>query len=189
MGVEGHEREALERLLRYMLRPPFAHERIRQREDGRYEYELRRPWTNGAVSVVLDGVELMEKLAALIPGPRETDIVYHGVWAPNAKMRGRIVPAGGKKGGEKEGEEKGGSWIAWAELKKRVFGIDELTCERCGGGMKIVAYVRSARGVRRYLEGVGQAAEGPRRMPARDPPQLELWPRGAAEEESDGSAI
>jgi hypothetical protein len=42
----------------------------------------------------LKPLELLEKLAALIPRPYVNLIVYHGVLAPNAKWRGEVVVFG-----------------------------------------------------------------------------------------------
>lgn len=73
-----------------------------------------------------------------------------------------------------------------AELLKRVFARDELTCERCGSRMQVIAYVRRRESVRKFLGAVGVSAEVPVVAPAegptvrrtgraRSPPQLELW--------------
>jgi hypothetical protein len=40
--VGAHDRTGLERLCRYLLRPPFAQERLRLRADGRVALELKR---------------------------------------------------------------------------------------------------------------------------------------------------
>ena len=41
-------------------------------------------------------LELMQRLAALVPRPRLHLIRFHGVLAPNAKLRAIVVPAGAK---------------------------------------------------------------------------------------------
>ena len=41
MWVATHDRAGLERLARYVLRPPFAPERLRLRSDGRVALELK----------------------------------------------------------------------------------------------------------------------------------------------------
>jgi hypothetical protein len=40
--VQAHDREALERLLRYGLRAPFSQQRLSRRPDGKVVYRLRR---------------------------------------------------------------------------------------------------------------------------------------------------
>ena len=41
----------------------------------------------------MEPLEFMERLAALVPRPRLHLIRFHGVPAPNAKLRSKIVPA------------------------------------------------------------------------------------------------
>jgi len=41
----------------------------------------------------MEPVEFMERLAALVPRPHLHLIRFHGVLAPNAKLRRQIVPA------------------------------------------------------------------------------------------------
>ena len=45
--VPANDRAGLERLGRYVLRPPFAQERLRLRSDGRIALELKTAWRDG----------------------------------------------------------------------------------------------------------------------------------------------
>jgi hypothetical protein len=47
-----------------------------------------------AARLVLSPLEFMQRLAALVPRPRLHLIRYHGVLAPNARLRARVVPQG-----------------------------------------------------------------------------------------------
>lgn len=60
--------------------------------DGTAVLELRRRWTDGTTHLVLDPVELLERLAALTPRPRTNLILYYGVLAPRAAWRRAVVP-------------------------------------------------------------------------------------------------
>ena len=55
--VPPHDRAALERLLRYILRPAIAADRVSLRDDGRVELRFRKPDPSGRTSWVTDGVE------------------------------------------------------------------------------------------------------------------------------------
>jgi hypothetical protein len=57
--VPADERQRLERLCQYVLRPPFANDRLRALGDNRYELRLKRPWADGTTAIVLDGSELV----------------------------------------------------------------------------------------------------------------------------------
>ncbi|MBD3161231.1 MAG: hypothetical protein GF346_03480 [Candidatus Eisenbacteria bacterium] len=67
-SVRVQDREALERLLRYGLRAPFAQERLSRRGDGKVVYRLRRLWPNpqGTIHLVCDPLDFLRRLAALV---------------------------------------------------------------------------------------------------------------------------
>jgi hypothetical protein len=94
VSVPARDRARLERLCRYVARPPIASERLSRLADGRLRYRLRRRWRDGTTHLIFAPAELIEKLAALIPPPRFHLVRYHGVLAPSARARDRIVPAG-----------------------------------------------------------------------------------------------
>jgi len=93
--VGAGQRERLERLCRYVTRPPLAQDRLSVTEDGKIVYRFRRPWRNGTSAVVLDPMTFLSRLAAQIPPPRFHMLSYYGVLAPAAGKRHRIVPSGG----------------------------------------------------------------------------------------------
>ncbi len=65
---------------------------------------------------------------------------------------------------------------SWAMLMKRVFALDVLECEHCGGPMRVIAALQEPAQIRRVLSHLGLEAETPRLHPARAPPETELWP-------------
>jgi len=68
--VPAGARERLERVCRYVLRPPIASDRLRLTEDGRVRVLLRHPWRDGTTAVVFDPVEFLGRLAVIVPRPR-----------------------------------------------------------------------------------------------------------------------
>jgi hypothetical protein len=56
--------------------------------------KLKTPWHDGTTHLVMSPQEFMQRLAALVPRPRLHLIRFHGVLAPNAKMRAMVVPQG-----------------------------------------------------------------------------------------------
>jgi len=47
VSIHGNDRRRLERLARYILRPPLAQERLSLIPDGRILYQLKTPWKDG----------------------------------------------------------------------------------------------------------------------------------------------
>jgi hypothetical protein len=89
--VPARDRRRLERLSRYVGRPPVATERLSELPDGRILYRLRHRWRDGTTHVVFEPLDLVARLAALVPPPRANTVRYHGVLAPCAGWRDVVV--------------------------------------------------------------------------------------------------
>jgi hypothetical protein len=148
-------------------------------------YRLKRPWSNGATHVIFDPRELIEKLAALVPPPRFHLVRYHEILAPAAKWRSQIVPAAPESDARPGacGHTRGdGAAIGprprnytWAQLLRRVFQVDVLTCTRCGGPLRVLAAIQSPGAIRKILDCLGLPSRAPPIAGAApdDNPQLE----------------
>jgi hypothetical protein len=53
-----------------MVRPPLALDRLTESTGGQLLYQFRRSGRDGSTALLLDPVELLERLAALVPPPR-----------------------------------------------------------------------------------------------------------------------
>jgi hypothetical protein len=180
--VPGHDRARLERVCRYALRPPVAHDRIHLTGDGQVVVELRHRWADGTTHVVFDPVELLERLAALTPRPRINLVLYHGVLGARAAWRPRLgapeVPVGAGVEHEGGAEPRAASTARarprpnrlWAELMQRSFGFDVLACPCCGGRLRLIALIEEAQVIQRVLRHLGLPTEVPPARPARPPP-------------------
>ena len=94
--IHENDREGLERLIRYCARPPFSMERITKQPDGNIIYQLNKPLPNGQTLLRLTSLELIEKLAALVPPPRIHRHRYYGVLAPNSPFRASVTAMAGQ---------------------------------------------------------------------------------------------
>jgi hypothetical protein len=97
---EANQRNKLEKLCRYITRPAIANERLSINEHGQVTYKFKQPLRNGSTHVVLDPLDFIARLAALVPRPRLNLTRFHEVFAPNCKYRPHVVPK------RKPGEEK-----------------------------------------------------------------------------------
>jgi hypothetical protein len=138
--------------------------------------------------------ELLDRLADLVPPPRKHRHRYHGVFAPNHRLR-RAVTAlaiGNASSpplppGEGRGEGAGNtgslpqsprshdtSRIAWAKLLARISEQFPLECPACGGDIRLIAFITDPAPIRKILEAIGEPLEPPPLAPARGPPTP--WP-------------
>jgi hypothetical protein len=210
--------QSLEHLLRYCARPPFALERLSliRAEDGRIarvRYVLprhkaanwvgpgrgrksTRPGVSGVVEI--SPFEFLDRLAALVPPPRKHRHRYHGVFAPNHKLRSAVTAlaianvrkprdaatGGHAVGGHAAGQDTTGdccdlrdkprshdtSRIAWAKLMARVGEEFPLKCPGCGGDIRLIAFITEPGPIRKILTHLGEPLEPPPVFPARGPP-------------------
>ena len=89
----AHECEKLERLCRYITRPAVSTERLSLTAQGNIRYRLKTPYRDGTTDVVFEPFDFMARLAALVPTPRVNLTRYHGVFAPNHRLREQVTPA------------------------------------------------------------------------------------------------
>ena len=89
----------LERLCRYIARPAVVSERLSRLADGRIRYALKTPYRDGTTHVIFEPLDLLARLAALVPTPGVNLTRYHGVFAPNHRSRALIVPSRHGRGG------------------------------------------------------------------------------------------
>ncbi|MES9879504.1 MAG: hypothetical protein ABW185_01325 [Sedimenticola sp.] len=113
---------------------------------------------------------------------------YHGVLAPNAPLRKQVTERAGlpvsgdamvsevisKATAGEGGEEATGNLIAsvWAMLLARIYEINPLVCMRCGGEMRIIAFLTESEPVGRILRHIGEPDIAPVITPARGPPDF-----------------
>ncbi|MFN9193998.1 MAG: transposase [Pseudomonadota bacterium] len=147
---------------------------------GQVELKLKTPWRDGTTHLVMSPLEFMQRLAALVPRPRLHLIRFHGVLAPNAKLRALVVPQGSAQpqeaseavvatACEAEPIQFRSGRISWARLLKRVFDIDMHTCPNCGGGeLKIIAAILERPVIEKIFTHLGLDPQPPPRGRARE---------------------
>jgi hypothetical protein len=165
-----NQRQKLEKLCRYITRPAIANERLKLNSAGDVVLRLKSPYQDGTTHIVMSPLEFMQRLAALVPRPRLNLIRFHGVLAPNAKLRPQIIPNRPASAADDLGDAShhpSSARISWARLLKRVFDIDIEHCPHCGGTLKIIAAIEDPTVITKILAHLGLPTRAPPRTPAR----------------------
>ena len=165
----AHQRKELERLCRYITRPAIANEWLKRNGEGQVVLQLKSAWRDGTTHLVMSPQKFMQRLAALVPRPRLHLIRFHGVLAPNARLRAAIVPGPAENKSEHAAEHvhDAPARMSWARLLKRVFAIDVEHCPHCGGDLKIISAIEAPAVIAKILTHLGLPARAPPRSPAR----------------------
>ena len=211
--IEAHDRAALERLLRYCARPPFAMERLRKEgaalvyRCAKQHSELTSDKRGAKVDeLMLTPLELIDRIAALVPPPRTHRHRYFGVLAPNSPLRAAVtamaqpcqqttvqtgqittgegVPTVAPLGNAVQTQpepvppKRSPAHYLWAVLIARIYEVFPLLCPMCGGQMRLIAFITEGAQIRKILDHIGVDSQPPHIAPARGPP---LWDDGDAQ--------
>ncbi len=79
--IEADDRQAVFVLCRSLTRPPFKQDRLERLSDRRFGYRMKRTFRDGTSAIVLSGVDLIVRLAAMVPRTR-----------PRANVARRLTP-------------------------------------------------------------------------------------------------
>ena len=161
--MREHDRERLEYLAAYVLRPPLALDRLKLLGPATVCIELRRPWADRTTHVSMTASTFLSRLASLVPRPRANNLIYSGVLAGNATGRKKVVPT--------TANPKRVIDSSFAALMRHSFGIDLLSCRKCRGRMRFVAVILERSEVKRILQHLRMWSDPLPIEPARAPPE------------------
>jgi hypothetical protein len=180
VAAKAHERKKLERIYRYIARPPITEQRLSFTRNGMVRYELKTPYRDGTTHVIFEPLDFISKLAALVPKARVNLTRFHGVFAPNSKHRSRVTPGKRGKGrqfstiddSQDKSPEECRASMTWAQRLKRVFDIDVETCDQYGGGIKIIACIEYPMVIKKILDHIDSksAVSKKKRLPQSSAP-------------------
>lgn len=190
--IGARDRAGLERLLRYCATPPLAGGRLSWQYDTAAEpradpippvvYQLPKPDRGG--QTLITPLELLDRLAMLIPPPRKHRHRYHGVLAPNSALRRAVSARAGLPidvAGDAKAVETSPppspepglgrrTTSLWAFLISRIYEAFPLACPRCEHVMVLIAFITEPAPIKAILNHLDLPATPPPIAHARGPP-------------------
>ena len=148
---------------------------------------------------MFEPVELVQRLAALVPAARGHLVRTHGVLAAGARWRRLVVRDRSEMAVQPSHAQRSPSEVqrrvqspeeelelrerrlTWAQLLQRVFLVDILECPRCRGRRKLIAVIADPAVAVRILESLGLPTRAPPRGRAVSEEQGEGWGPGEAD--------
>lgn len=179
VAIDGRDKKRVERLCRYLARPPIAQDRLTELTDGRLQYVMKKAWRDGTHALVFEPLDLIARICAMIPPPRFHMVRFHGVLSSHASLRAEVVPTPPAETGPLDPlqlqqhlfpDDEPPRRKPWAWLLRHVFDHDVLRCERCGGPTTWLEVATTPEQIARALVRHGLAPPQPPPPKGRAPP-------------------
>ena len=90
--IAAHDDFGREHLLRYCARPPLALGRLVALPANKIGYRIKKLRDGRSKLRVMTPLELLARLAALVPPPRHPLVRFHGAFAPRSSWRRDVTP-------------------------------------------------------------------------------------------------
>jgi hypothetical protein len=159
--VEPEDSAAVERLARYIMRPPVALERMQWDGGGAVQYRLLAGHDTRLLpdegDELVDPADFLARVLMHVPEPRRHRVRYYGRYsnASRGKRRkavlevGEVVSPGPCSAASRSSREDGDESSVdvrllrrrWRELIKRIYEVDPLVCPKCQAEMRIIAFI------------------------------------------------
>ena len=207
------DRKGIEQLAQYLARCPFSLARlVRITEEGKVLYKADKEHCQeypspasedlyGGINrnyQIFEPLDFLAELTQHIPNQGEHLIRYYGCYSNKARGMARQKTAPSTpptdaaptpapptlSPADRQARRR------WAMLIQRVYQVDPLTCPKCGGRMKIIAFIEARQDdvIRKILQHCG-LWHPPTRPPPRAPPQPVARSRPAPAEPQRGPRL
>jgi hypothetical protein len=164
----------MEKVARYLLRPPLSLERMNYSEgDGQVVYRRKGRDGRSGEEEKIDALEFLARVLAHIPPPRVHLIRYLGHYSNVARGRrkkGKEQPLTPGRSSDQEDDgltdtQRRARRREWARLIRRIYEVDPLVCSKCGGEMRIVSVILEHKVINRILGHLARKGIEPGRGP------------------------
>ena len=155
--IGSQDNEVRRAVSEYILRSPFSLEKLRYHaKTGTVLYHSKMHPVLKRNFEVFSACDWLAALTAHIPNAGEHLMRYYG-WYSNVnrgkrrKAQGEDPPSVEESSGVAPSEAN----RAWARLIKQVYEVDPLICPRCGGAMRILAFIEQREVIAKILMHLG----------------------------------
>ena len=141
--------EAFERLARYLLHPPVSLERMSfDYGQDKVHYRSKRNHGSTDLSDSLDPLDFLARLLMHVPEPRLHNTRYFGYYSSvsrasrqKASQEQQTIDAPAANDNLPSAAERRRLRRQWAQMLRRIFEIEPLTCRECGSEMRVISFI------------------------------------------------
>src|SRR3989304_6840910 len=174
--IAGTDGDAVESIARYMSRAPISVDRVEfnPADNTLTVYERKdKPSPHGYKTYTI--MEFMALLAAHIPSPYESLVYYYGIYSSSHRGKERRENKEDQSIGIQETKGTGRASSTWARLIHRIFEVNPLQCIKCGGNMRIVAFITDYQSSKSILKHIGEETIRPPPIPTDNISDPAFW--------------
>jgi hypothetical protein len=107
---------------------------------------------NGVEQETMDYLEFIARVVSHIPDKGQVTVRYYGLYANAHRGKVRKASLSPFLLRLSEEEEKPVPSKGWAEMIRKVYEVDPMVCPKCGGTMKVVAFITDYQAVDRIID-------------------------------------
>jgi len=159
--IDGEDEEEIEDIARYISRAAISVKRVRYNAEENTVTVFDRKVKPHAKSAKYSVMEFMSLLSSHIPSSYESLVYYYGVYSSSHRGKEKREGCDGQKleveeARGRKGMTEGKVTSSWARLIQKIFNVDPLRCQRCGGEMKIIAFITNEAEVKKILKHINE---------------------------------
>ena len=141
----------MENLARYIIRASFSQERLSYiSEASKVIYKPK----NGNDTKEFDAIDFIASICSHIPNMGEQMVRYMGYYSNVCRGRRKKEDTRESDFVIEDDDYKGAN-KSWARLIKKIYEVDPLICPKCGGDMRIIAFIEDYKIVKKILDYLG----------------------------------
>jgi hypothetical protein len=142
----------MENLARYIIRASFSQERMQYLpEPPKVVYRAK----DGSEEKVFDALEWLAAMCSHIPDRGEQMVRYYGYYSNVSRGKRKETEDDGVPAILEADKSSKGYRKNWARLIQKIYEVDPLTCPKCGGIMRILAFIEDQEVIKAILKHLG----------------------------------
>jgi hypothetical protein len=144
------QKTSMENLARYIIRASFSQERMTYvSEAGSVIYQSK----DGCNTRVFEAMEWLAAMASHIPNKGEQMVRYYGYYSNSSRGRRKKAGTDGIIPCLLQPEKTDIQFRkTWSRLIQKIYEVDPLTCPRCQGKMRVIAFIEDPEVVKKILK-------------------------------------
>jgi hypothetical protein len=168
------QKKSMENLARYIIRASFSQERMTYlRESGQVEYQSK----DGSQTKVFDALEWIAAMCSHVPGKGEQMVRYYGYYSNVSRGRRKKARTDDQIPYILEPELSPKDFRKnWARLIQKIYEVDPLTCPKCQGSMRVIAFIENEDVIKKILKHLGLWDIKRKPSPRANAPPIDVFP-------------